>query len=154
MIARSVRAVSVLGLVVVALLQVAARAEDEQPCNYLVIALGPTVDTVPKPGECKYGRVTNDLPVTLVGNSAALRGPDCQVAFLDPKTEETIAVGEFQQNLCYFEAGDISVRTVSGRTIEYTTTPGKYPSTAGLVTVTGFASEDEQAGAEVEEAPR
>jgi len=109
----------------------------EASCNNLLVEL--TVEEkMMLPAGCDHGHVETATDQLVVLGNTGSYGPDCRIVFLDDDGTQ-ISVGEFQQNYCLLSAGDITVRTISGKKLVYNIVEGSHrDGRGGKVIVTGF----------------
>ena len=107
-------------------------------CNNLTIKVtssGWTIDDI----DCTHGHVESSTDkVVVLSSTGGMHGPDCRIGFKNP-TKDQYAIVEFQQNYCFLEAGDITVKSINGPKPDKIITGGSYADgKGGKVIISGF----------------
>lgn len=108
-------------------------------CNNLTVELNSNEWNVDSNNiSCTHGHVEYSADKLVVMTNTGYYGPDCRIGFLNP-TKEKQAVVEFQQNYCGMEAGDITVKSISGPKPDAEINEGSFSGgKGGKVTISGF----------------
>ena len=107
-------------------------------CNNLTVVLNSNEWTVDTNNTCAHGHIEYSTDTLVIMTNTGYYGPDCRIGFSNV-TKEKHAIVEFQQNYCCMEAGDITVKSISGPKPNVEIEEGSYSGgKGGKVIISGF----------------